>query len=183
MKKIIIVLLALVLVSVALAQTISFVSDKVQKLDDCRNIYWEEEEKVYGTCSDLRIKTECEDPPYNTSCTDTLEPYSYTCLKDTKIVQKSRQECKTNAYIVNEIIKLHTKDYVCSTEEEDNRVIVICDHRLDSNRDGKCKPGESCMKFVIDGENIEQYEKNSRYDWVAVDKSFFLDRIQAEVLK
>ena len=183
MKKIIIVLLGLILVSVVIAQSINYISDKVQKIDDCKDIYWEEEEKIYGTCSDLRLARVCEDEPYNTTCNNVLIPYNYTCLKETNIIQKSKKECETSGFIVNEIIKLHTKNYACVTEEDKDIVTVMCESRFDSNEDGICKPGESCIKFIINGDKVERYERNSRYDWVKSDKSFFVERASAEVLK
>jgi hypothetical protein len=183
MRKILFVILALILVGIAVAQTLTYVSDKVQKEEDCKETEWEEQEQVYGTCTDLEIERVCEDEPYNTTCSDTLIPYEYNCLKETKTVEKTRTDCATTGFLVNELIKLHTQDYVCSTEEEDDKVIVICDSIRDSNRDGKCKPGESCMKFIIDGKNIEQFERNSGYEWTKEDKSFFTERASAEVLQ
>jgi len=188
MKKIIIILLAFVLVSFAVAETVNRISDRVEKVEDCVDYVWEEEEKVYGTCSDIRAITVCVNETINkkvvnTSCHTELMEFNYSCVRETNLVEKSRTECVTKGFVVNEIIKLHTKDYVCLTEENKDEVIVICDSKFDGNGDGICTGGESCMKFVIDDDKVEKYERNSRYDWVKSDKSFFLERASVEVLK
>ena len=53
----------------------------------------------------------------------------------------------------------------------------------DGNGDGICTSGESCMKFVVNGDSFEKYEKNSEENFKDDDDSFFLQRASAEVLK
>jgi hypothetical protein len=194
MKKIfLVIVLALMSIAVVAAfnildltrdgTVIHQISDRVLKLNDCNTVYWQEEEKTYGICSDIHIYNICEDEPFNTTCSQILEPFNYSCVRDTKVVEKSRQDCTAKGYIVDEITRLYTQEYECVISEEDGKVVVICDSRIDGNGDGKCTSGETCMKFVIDGDKVTQYERNSRDDFIESDESFFLDRVPVEVLK
>lgn len=157
--------------------------DTITRIESCRDIPYEEEERVYGDCTKSKTDTICDDYPLNKSCHDETREVTYRCLKETRIVQKIRKDCTTTGFIINDAIKLNTQNYGCSVEETNNKMTIICDSKYDGNADGICKSGESCMKFVFDGTQISTYEKNSRNDFVESDQSFFLERAPTEVLK
>ena len=162
---------------------LNLTGDKIQKIEDCKEIEWAEEENVYGTCTDERTVLSCSDPPANKSCTTSTEVSTYDCVKDTKVVKKTREECKTTALVINGEVKLNVEDYVCSTEEDGNEVTVLCDSRYDGNGDGKCTSGESCMKFVVNGAAVSKSEKNSEDEFKEADDSFFIEKASVEVLE
>jgi hypothetical protein len=99
------------------------------------------------------------------------------------VVQKTRKDCRTKEYLINNAVKLIPENYQCSIEEINNKIVAVCDSKLDGNGDGICTSGESCMKFVVDGNAVEKSERNSRDDFIPNDKSFFLERAVAEALK
>lgn len=189
-KSMIMLILGLILifsliaiVSSIVTEETTIISDKVKEVKDCQQFLWQEEKNTYGACTKEVIESVCDDPPTNSSCHNETREISYTCVNGTEIVERTRKECKQKELVISNLVKLDTKNYECSTEEDGGKVIVICDSRYDGNGDGKCSSGESCMKFVIDGDKVSQYEKNSRDDFTEADKTFFLDRASVEVLK
>jgi len=59
---------------------------------------------------------------------------------------------------------------------------VICDSKYDGNNDGICQSGESCVKFVVTQDKVERYLKNSQEEFTAEDESFFLEKLDYEVV-
>ena len=137
----------------------------------------------FDTCTIKSIQKYCDDEPANTSCHENITYIAYRCFKGTQKVTKVKKECIINGLIINDAIKLNTKDYACSHDLEGENIIVLCDSRFDGNGDGKCSSGESCQKFVINGDKVMQLEKNSREDFIESDESFFLEKAFAEVLR
>ncbi len=157
----------------------------VTPLQTCTPITYEGLESVYGTCTRLTEPVVCSDAPSNTSC-NTPAQETYQCITGTQKVQKTRDECDTFGYMLDngvKSVKLTTEDYSCSTTEQGGVVTVLCDSKLDGNGNGVCSSGESCQKFVLEGESFVKYEKNSEDDFTAGDDSYFLARSSAEVIK
>ena len=166
------------------AELTNSIDNKVKKIEDCIDVFYNEEEPVYEKVSYKINITVCDDEPLNLSCHIDEKEVTKSVFKEIKTVQKIKKQCTTKGYTVKDIIKLNTERYTCSAQEEDENIIIICDSEYDGNGDGICTPGESCMKFAIDKNNdIKQYEKNSRNDFVEEDKSYFLEKVSSEVLK
>ncbi len=188
-KKIMLILFMVVVFSVfvvaskVIKEETKVISDKVQEVEDCEYISWQEEVSAYGICVQEYAEVICDDEPLNESCSDVIRKINYTCANGTEIVEKTDKKCDKKAVLVNDIVKVDTSEYECSTTEEGNDVVVVCDSKYDGNGDGECSSGESCMKFVVDGDKYQKYEKNSRDDFVSSDDSFFLEKASVEVLK
>lgn len=159
------------------------VSDKVKEVGDCQTFSWQEEENTFGVCTREISEIVCDDAPINESCHNETREMSYNCVNGTKTAEKTSKNCKQKGFLINDVVKLNTQEYECSTQEENDKVIVVCDSRFDGNGDGICTSGESCVKFIIGGDKVQQYEKNSRDDFIETDESFFLERASTEVLK
>jgi len=155
----------------------------VEVRQDCRNITWEEEEDVYGICSEDYLVTLCDDEPLNTSCSEVTKQHEYSCYQGQENIQKTKQECQTTGYVINNVVDIDTSMYSCSTTEEGENIVLLCDSKFDGNGDGICTSGESCQKFVVNNNNFEAYEKNSKENFMLEDNSFFIDRASVEVLK
>ncbi|MBU0757619.1 MAG: hypothetical protein KKF44_06120 [Nanoarchaeota archaeon] len=155
---------------------------QVKAYQDCTPVLYDEKQEIFGTCNRDVTETICNED--NSSCSDKTTSEKYDCILDTEIITKSKEVCaEPTSYVINDAVKLLTKDYVCDSFQEDKSIIIICDSIYDGNGNGECTSGESCMKFVVTGKEIKQYEKNSRNDFVTTDLSFFLDKASSEVLK
>lgn len=151
----------------------------VERIEECKEEEYTAREPMINNCSNTEL--ECEDEPLNKSCVK--NEVVYPCFAGWQTVQKTKKVCTTKGYVIKDKIQLDTDKYECSITEDSDDVIVTCDSRYDGNGDGKCTSGESCMKFVIDGEEVSRSEKNSRDNFIEEDESFFLERASVEVLK
>ncbi|MGV8171396.1 MAG: hypothetical protein ACP5OA_01755 [Candidatus Woesearchaeota archaeon] len=151
----------------------------VERQDSCVDEKYVESVPRYDACFyDVDV---CDDEPLNTSCHKVeREDICYVGSVD---VEKIRKNCHTSGYKISKYV-LDTEEYVCNVDVSDKEsTIVLCDSKYDGNGDGICTSGESCMKYVIDQDSIEQYEKNSRDEFVQSDDSYFLNKINTEVVQ
>jgi hypothetical protein len=164
-------------------------SGDIEKIEDCVNVTWQEEETIYKRCTGEENITICDEISINQSITENqtchseVSQYEYSCVDKINTIDKSRKDCKTKAYVINKEVKLDTKGYSCSVSEEKSDKVLLCDSIYDGNGDGICTSGESCLKFIIKGKTFKKLEKNSRDDFIEDDRSFFLQRASAEVLQ
>jgi len=163
-------------------ERVTVVNEKVTSLSTCKNITWQENEPVYGTCTGSREETICLDAPLNQSCSVETIEYSYTCEQGSRVVEHSREECDPTGFLVNNNVRLRTSEYRCSVVD-DGKIYVLCDSIYDGNGDGICTSGESCMRFGIVGSNVVKEERNSGDEWTSDDGTFFLPEATAEVLE
>jgi hypothetical protein len=175
--------IAISLIFVVSALTINAFSERVEKLEDCTAYPYEVTEPLYSNCTEQRVVQLCEDEPLNTSCVNQSVDYVYLCAGGSKTSVKYRTECETKGVVVDEALQIDTENYACNTEDDGDKVIVICDSKYDGNGDGICQSGESCLKYVVDGKKYQRFEKNSREDYVEKDKSFFVEHANVEVLQ
>ncbi len=152
------------------------ISDHVEKMTRCEDVTWQEEEAVNGVCIEQRNVRVCDDEA-NTSCHQEKKDFSVSCVKEIKKIEKTRRDCATAGYKIYDT-EIDTSRYGCSTEENNGEITVICDSNFDGNGDGICTSGESCMKFIFDGNSYQKSEKNSKDDFISDDKSFFLEKIK-----
>lgn len=183
-----IAILALSLIAISVAQNNKIT---LKEIRDCKTINWETEEQIYGTCQREYIKTVCDDPPINKSCYQKTEYYNYTCKTGTKIIPHSKKVCTPKAFEITKEIgatvtergRINFKEWgKCSYEKEGNNLIIICDSKFDGNNDGICQSGESCVKFVVTQDKVKHYLKNSQEEFTVEDKSFFLEKLDYEVM-
>ncbi len=191
MKKrniLLISVLALSLIAIAIAQT-NKITMKVIK--DCKTIEWETEEPVYGMCQREYIQTVCDDEPINKSCHKETKYYEYECQTGTNIIPHSKEECTPKAFeitkelgaVVTERGRINFKEWgECSYETGEDNIIIICDSQYDGNNDGICQSGESCVKFIVTQNKVERYLKNSQEEFTEEDDSFFLKKLDYEVM-
>ena len=83
------------------------------------------------------------------------------------IALKNKTICNKRAYTIDiadstKNINFSKAGYYCSLEGN----IVTCDSVHDGNGDGKCKSGETCIKFEITSQGINTLQK--RIDSVAL---------------
>ncbi|MBS3138795.1 hypothetical protein J4207_03765 [Candidatus Woesearchaeota archaeon] len=147
----------------------------VQAMVSCKNVTWTEEEVIMGTCTEINNRVSCLDAPLNLSCTTIQENFNYTCSQGKQTVTKSKQDCDTTGYVINNV-HLNTIDYKCDVIDNSGVITATCDSVFDGNGDGVCGSGESCTRFVVDGTSVTRTEKNSGDTWVASDESYFLER-------
>lgn len=160
----------------------------LEDIKDCKTVYWDETEDVYGICTDYYNTTVCDDEPLNTSCHIEEKSYNYTCKTGTKTVQKSREECRETEMNIAVDALSGTKNYKleygewgkCSYETEGQTLVITCDSKNDGNNDGICHPGESCIQFKVTKDSIQRLEKNSRMDFIEEDSTFFLEKLSME---
>ena len=195
-KKIILFVCMLVLLALSLvAYSVSKITQtqvtndiSLKKIEDCKTIYWEETMDVYGTCTQTNIVTICDDEPLNTTCHTEDRSYDYRCKTGTNTIPKSREECKDKEMqlTIDKLtgIEEYSLNYAewgkCSYTTEQDTLIITCDSKTDGNNDGICKPGESCIQFRVTKDSIQRFEKNSRYDWIENDETFFLEKLELE---
>ena len=197
-KKIILIVFVFAALSFA-AYGVTKISEAIQVADgisleevkDCKTVYWNETENTYGNCIRYYNITFCEDDPLNTSCYIQEKSYNYTCLTDTKTVEKNKEICRDKEFqftidkpLKVETYKLEYGDWgMCTYMPGDEVLTITCDSRYDGNNDGICTSGESCILFIVTKNRVDRYVKNSRDDFVIHDESFFLPKLNAEVVK
>ncbi len=181
-------ILALSLIAIAIAQT-NKITMKVLK--ECKTIEWETEEPIYGTCQQEYIQTVCDDPPINKSCHEEIKYHEYQCRTGTNIIPHSEKICTQKAFeitkeaadVVTEKGRINFKEWgKCFYEKQEDGIIVICDSKYDGNNDGICQSGESCVKFIVTPDKVEKFLKNSQDEFTAEDESFFLKKLDYEVM-
>lgn len=182
-KTILIMCFVVTILLVGLVRSQVSLPEGVKPIQTCKTENWVEEKQVIGTCTRPGQTTVCDDEPLNTSCREITIDVPYACYKEPIRQEKSKEVCETTAYTVNNAVKLYIDGYACTPLQSGDEVVVECDSKHDGNGDGICKPGESCMKFVINGNQIQTYEKNSRYDYLQTDDSFHLERVTMEALQ
>lgn len=146
----------------------------VNKLDMCIDEKYNESTPQYGNCT--YNADVCD--ALNTSCHK--EARTYTCYTGSVSVEKTSKKCKTDGYKIGKN-KLNTGDYVCNVSDDVDSTTVVCDSKYDGNGDGICTSGESCMKFVVNGNNIDVYKRNSKDEYVKDDPTYFLAEASTEV--
>lgn len=178
-----IVLVAGLLLFTSLASSQSTLPVGVNEVTDCKTVTWQEQVDIVENCAKPYFETVCSDYPINQSCTEELRHYTIPCITGTQTINKSKQECKTTALTIADKIKLNIKDYACTVTKAQNEYEAICDSKYDGNGDGICTSGESCQKFVIQGDQVQQLVKNSQDTFTSTDDSFYLQKSGVEVLK
>ncbi len=158
------------------------ISDRVSVIEDCEDHTVEKTEIIKGICSDDIPVLVCDDEPANTSCHTDHVTNERDCVKGMKTSTVTEKRCETKGYVIDNKIKIIVKDYGCSFSEEKEGIVVICDSRYDGNGNGICTSGESCVKYIINGQTYQRLEKNSRRDFVVSDDSFFKEKPSEEVL-
>ena len=161
----------------------------VNEIQDCTTEFYDETEDVFGYVTRERnvynnciyyhnytlclntsgANTDCsqEQLVYNVTCAIGTESYqSYEKLSE-KVVQKNKTVCSKKAYTIGiagstKKIDFGKAGYYCSLDGN----IVTCDSVHDGNGDGKCKSGETCIKFEITSQGINTLQK--RIDSVAL---------------
>ncbi|MEA2036036.1 MAG: hypothetical protein U9O94_00900 [Nanoarchaeota archaeon] len=183
-----IAILALSLIAISVAQSNQI---SLKTINDCKTVEWETEEPVYGTCQYETEETMCEDEPINESCTVETVYHDYECVTGTKTVEHSEKVCTPKAFeitketadVVTETGRITFEEWgECSYETGDIDITVICDSQYDGNNDGICQSGESCAKFVVTQDKVERYLKNSQDEFTKEDDSFFLEKLDYEVI-
>jgi len=167
----------------------------LEEVKDCETIIWTEtepvydyvtrERDVYDICSGFSEENQTW---YNYTCLQGTEEYqSYEKIGE-KQVEKSKEVCKDTKMKTTINTLSGTKNYnlqygewgKCSYETEQDTLVITCDSKYDGNNDGICHPGESCIQFRVTKDNIQRLEKNSRYDFIEEDETFFLDKLSME---
>ena len=195
MNKVLVTIFALMLFSITVlsaTKTTQLTDDiSLQEFSDCETIYWDETENVYSTCTNYYNVSTCSDEPFNTSCSVTENSYNYTCKTGTNTVQRSKEICTDKEMRLTvdkltgtETFSLEYGDWgKCTYETQGQAVVITCDSKYDGNNDGICQPGESCVQFRITKTGVQRLMKNSRYDFVEEDDTFFLQELNlAEVV-
>lgn len=194
MRKTIAFILAIILFSIAAYAAITAVQItkdiSLQKTEDCKIVEWQEEEPVYGTCTNYYEGRVCDDEPLNTSCQVKELSYNYQCKTGTTKVTRSKQICREKdlQILVDNIDgkKAYNINYgdwgKCSYSAIDDTLTIICDSKYDGNNDGICQSGESCIKFEINKGGTTRSMKNSKDEWAADDGTFFLEKLEIEVV-
>jgi hypothetical protein len=181
-------ILALSLIAIAVAQSNKMT---MKVLKECKTIEWETEEPIYDTCQGESITTICDDEPINKTCHEETKYHEYRCKTGTNIIPHSEKICAQKAFeitketadVVTEKGRINFKEWgECSYEQEGNDITIICDSKYDGNDDGICQSGESCVKFVVTHDKVERFLKNSQDEFTKEDESFFLEKLDYEVM-
>ncbi len=190
-KSFLIMIVFAVLVAAGLAYAVQITADiTAENIQDCKTVYWDEVQTIYGNCTYSYNETVCSDPPANTSCTTTEKSYDYQCKTGTQTVQKSKQVCNDKELQFSIDKQTTIEDYKinygdwgkCSYSKENNNLVVICDSKFDGNNDGICQSGESCVKFEVNKNSITRSMKNSQETFTTEDETFFLTKLDYEVM-
>ena len=161
----------------------------VNEIQDCTTKFYDATEDVFGyvtrernvyeNCVNYHNYTLCLNTSgANTDCSQEQLVYNVTCAIGTEsyqsyekvseqVVQKNKTICNKRAYTIDiadstKNINFSKAGYYCSLEGN----IVTCDSVHDGNGDGKCKSGETCIKFEITSQGINTLQK--RIDSVAL---------------
>ncbi len=153
----------------------------IQEEKQCIQIPYEIQQPIMGTCTDTYPKIVCDDYPTNSSCRETMEDITYSCVTGYNTITQYQEECHTTAIIINNHYAIPTTAYACSAIEEGSLIIVTCDSKYDGDGNGKCTSGESCFQYEIEGETISQKKRNSQDEFTESDDSFFQEENNPEV--
>ena len=141
--------------------------------------YVTRERNVYENCVNYHNYTLCLNTTgANTDCSQEQLIYNVTCVIGTEsyqnyekvseqVVQKSKTTCNKEGYTIDiagatKKINFSKAGYYCSLDGN----IITCDSVHDGNGDGKCKSGETCIKFEITSKGINKIQ--NRIDSVAL---------------
>ncbi|MBU0757417.1 MAG: hypothetical protein KKF44_05085, partial [Nanoarchaeota archaeon] len=115
---------------------------RVKAYQDCERIDYEVKQDVWGKCNREINQTVCNED--NSSCDIRQETERYDCVVDQEILVKTKERCdEPTGYLIDDAVRLATKDYVCDSHVEDGSTVVICDSIYDGNGDGVCSSGET----------------------------------------
>ncbi len=188
MKKKLFVGLFVGLFFVVLVVGAGFISSKkvgdynISSVEDCVDVLSFSQEALYSSCNVSVVRSICSDVPLNLSCSDVTEVFFHECFTGFQTVEKNTKSCKDKSYDVGSN-RLNVDGFKCSFNQEGGSLVAVCDSLFDGNGDGICQSGESCQKFVINGNSVEKFEKNSRDDFVKDDDSFVINGSSVEVLQ
>lgn len=202
MKKIILVVLVLVILSVTvlsqltpeldIKSRIKAISSKInlEEREICKTTSYDEVEQVYGDCKEyITSKTCLNTSGPDTDCSETQKEYTYKCVTAEKKVKKEKTECRPDEKFIISIDKgdvilkkqIDFSDFgPCIYETKNDCLIVTCVSKYDGAHDGKftnCDGGRSCQKFEICDNSVKRFYKNSREDFVEEDPSFYLPKL------
>ena len=147
-------------------------TSSVEAVQECVPKIVQELNVTYGTCY---LENICD--PSNLTC---VSPMPYSCINSTQMVDKTISDCTVTGLKIHDKFFIPMNDYSCSAIDSDS---VMCDSKYDGNGDGICTSGESCMKFIAVDDTLQKYQKNSKDEFVAEDRSYFLTPIITEVLQ
>jgi len=151
---------------------------KLEKLQDCKDIYYNTTENIIGACTNCYNITivdygnetclyQWNETSNNTDYCITEKCYDYDCVIETKITENKKSECvdkgKANIKLTNKEAK--TTNWVCDYPDyncEVNNDLIVCDSKRDGNGDGICQSGERCFTFEI-GNNLT-LKKNIEFE-------------------
>jgi len=115
----------LVLVGLASSQSSRILPVGVEEITDCQTITLQEEQQVWENCAHPYFDLVCDDEPINSSCRQVLKHFYNDCQTGTRTVQKSKQECVTTGYNINNQVKVNAAKYGCSVVKDSSEFIVI----------------------------------------------------------
>ncbi len=151
-------------------------------IQSCQDVVVKQDVPVMGNCSYQTGSIVCNN--ITGACANQTRTELRECVVGTTSVDSIVKQCEPEkGFLINDVVRLSTQDYTCSTTEENEHITVICDSKYDGNGDGKCTSGESCQEFMIYGESVISLEKNSKDEFEVKDKSYFLAKASAEVLQ
>lgn len=153
----------------------------IQEEKQCIQIPYEIQQPIMGVCTDTYPKIVCDDYPTNTSCHETTEDITHSCVTGYETITQYKEECHTTALVINEHFAIPTTAYACSAIEEGSLITVTCDSKYDGDGNGECHSGESCLQYEIEGETISQKQRNSHDEFTKSDDSFFQEENDVEV--
>ena len=201
-KKIILVILVLVILSVAVVSQLAPASDvkskikaisssiNLEKREICKTKYYDEVEPVYGECKEHYTVFNClNSSGPGTDCSEEKKEYVYKCVTAKKKVTKEKTECKPDEKFIININKgsavlkkqLDFSDFgPCIYEKKNECLVVTCVSKYDGAYKGQftnCDGGKSCQKFEICDGSVKKFYKNSRENFAEEDPSFYLPKI------
>src|SRR3989338_2899377 len=133
------------------------------------------EEAIYSPCNTTITKSVCSDAPLNTSCLNVQETFTQRCHMGFRNVERVSRSCRKEFYDVGNV-RLNVDGYNCAFNRSGRKLVAMCDSVYDGNGDGVCQSGESCQKFVINGDSVQKFEKNSLNDFVENDEFFAVQK-------
>lgn len=156
----------------------------------CTTKFYEEVEDIYGDCIYYNNQTSCLNTSGpNTGCSTEQNTLTFRCKTGENIIKSNKTECKPDDKFIISIDKgaavlkkqIDFSDWgPCIYEEENNCLVVTCVSNDDGAFKGQftdCKGGKSCQRFEICDDSIKTFYKNSRYDFVEEDPSFYLPKL------
>lgn len=158
-----------------------------QFIESCSNQSWTETIYHYGNCTRDYEEMVCEDKILNTSCSPIIKTNTFPCSLGKEEVQQSKIACIPTALEINrqgikEILSFGDWGN-CSPSFDAATLTIICDSIHDGNGNGKCEPGESCTKYAVSQNSIEQSKRNSKSYFMSSDATFFLPELKFEAVQ